>query len=510
MKSNKMGNLSQRIFYTACFFAFGLIDLYRNMFIQHICNMVINLTGIVILLLIISGMKFRKKCVPYYLIWTLVSGAGLMIWSKWFLTHPQSSWIYTPLMLYLNVYFWGVLIISVIGNFKQLRPRKITLLGVLWIIFTVLTVASENEAIWPLWYFLLFGAFYCVDFGEEKRKNLCTGLLNGTILSFGYIQLYAYIHRPWDELRYKGAYANCNRTALFYVIVFSVLLIKLHVLHKENASGKKKGVVVFLAAFLLSLQIYTLCRTALIVSAAVLILYVFLVMHYLWKDRIVDILRKGLIFIGCLLVAFPLTYLTIRYIPAYCNDPVWHPGEYSEKKVQLDEPIDSPKYIDFKEFTEEAFRRLFVRKGTPGKIDTDKMLSNRGAIYKLYLKNLNWTGHSRTATETWKGAAKWHAHDFWLQVSFSFGIPAGIIFLLMMLIILKRGFFRALQKTEDGYSLIPLFLTVTVLIYGLTESVWQLGQYSLVLLYLVQHPQLTENLSGYEKRSGTDEDRTGQ
>jgi len=47
---------------------------------------------------------------------------------------------------------------------------------------------------------------------------LWDGLANGIILGFFLIQIFAYGFRPYDEVRYKGAYSNCNVNSLMYLM----------------------------------------------------------------------------------------------------------------------------------------------------------------------------------------------------------------------------------------------------------------------------------------------------
>ena len=45
------------------------------------------------------------------------------------------------------------------------------------------------------------------------------GMVDGTIISFFMLQIFAYGFRPYDVVRYIGAFSNSNITALHYLLV---------------------------------------------------------------------------------------------------------------------------------------------------------------------------------------------------------------------------------------------------------------------------------------------------
>ena len=114
-------------------------------------------------------------------------------------------------------------------------PLRIGLLGWTWIAFTVWSVISVAGRWWPLWFLLMFGSFYLIRFSMEDRATLLDAMIDGTIASFFVIQSYAFLFRPYDIVRYRGAFNNCNMMALYYLIVYCMILFKIHLLHVSKA-----------------------------------------------------------------------------------------------------------------------------------------------------------------------------------------------------------------------------------------------------------------------------------
>lgn len=533
-----MKSVMKRSFFIVCFFLLNFIDLLRHTQNGHIGSTAANLTGVVIFFLVMSGLKFSRKCALASVVWTVLWLIFVRAGVQWYHSKPQPLWIWNTLAVFLNIWCIGVMVITLIGNRGRdmLKNRRISMIGILWVCFSVLAVLSRYGIFWPVWYLFMFACFYGVDYNEEKKEFLFAGMVDGTILAFFAFQIYAYGFRPWDMVRYLGAYANCNMTALHYVVVFCMLLVKLHVLEKNGAKKWIKLLYAFLAGGLISFQIFTICRTALLTSAALLLVYGIVVVGCLWKKKVSGVFFRGCLLAACIAVSFPLVYATIRYLPAVLHHPVWYIGEYNVEKVHSYDAWDSPKYTDFDEFMETAFGRFFrIKKeeeeagqsptepsteaktellqntGTePAQGRTDEgtvqdaeeesvletALGGREAVYRAYLTNLNWTGHTEQEgyfqiTEDWH---TWHAQNHWLQAAFYLGIPAGVLLFVMTVLICIRNLRIAVRNQKDNYAILPLMVTVVFLVFGMAELVWYPGQMILVLFFLVQHPQFKKGV----------------
>lgn len=87
-------------------------------------------------------------------------------------------------------------------------------------------------------------------------------------------------------------------------------------------------------------------------------------------------------------------------------------------------------------------------------------------------------------------AIVWHAHNVWLQAAYSYGIPTGLLFLALTVLLLRKRYRDMKAHAGIPYSIIPFFLCVLFFCYGTMELVWNMGQAVLPLLFVVQHPQI--------------------
>lgn len=89
-----------------------------------------------------------------------------------------------------------------------------------------LIMMSPSRSVWPLWYLTIFSLFYFTKFEKVDFAYLCEAMADGIILAFIVLQIYAFGYRPYDQLRYYGAYSNCNITALHYLVTYVAILMK--------------------------------------------------------------------------------------------------------------------------------------------------------------------------------------------------------------------------------------------------------------------------------------------
>lgn len=543
-----MGRKSKRvILYTICFFCIMLIDWSRGSQKWHYWATCINLTGVVMSVVMLSHFSLKqiplKKTVIWLLVWLLGSVGGYLIWK----INPGTVFLSQFLAASVSVGCLGVVALTLWQERKNLNPAGLgnLFLVSLWVVLSVLMLLSGLSELWPVWYLVMFGMFYLTPFTEEEKTDLWEGLANGIILGFFILQIFAYGFRPYDEIRYKGAYGNCNINAMMYLAAFIMALYKYHGICRQKVEEenkkcegtvRKKGLganfYYVLAAGVFSFLLFTMTRTALLVALGILFVYGILDAVVFNKTKWWRVLTKGVIFCICVMLTLPCVYLSIRYLPTILNHPIWWEGEYTVEKVHSFDPFDSEKYVSWDEAMETMLWRFYaglqledgltgaIQAGNTGQeqidgigsdaqneevggnsekypsteeeaplltgADSANSINIRVEIYKKYFKNLNLTGHALTdgyfqITESYHA---WHAQNVFLQIAFYHGIPAGICFMLLA-IGLTVGALRLAVKGRKKEDILPLLIILFFLGYGMLECVWYLGQSVLFLIYTI-------------------------
>ncbi len=519
--SNIMRKIAdKRFLYILCFMALNLIEYLKASQTGNIWALAVNATGFVMAVIIFSAYPLKNFINWINGVWTLLCLGAIVFahvfWQQYF--YLWYKWQAETAIL--NIWWIGILLRYLFKRIfveKSLKVRP-GFNGWIWIVMTVFMTFSVSGRLWPLWFFVMFGCFFITEYTAEDRKKLWDGMIDGCIVSFFCIQIFAYGFRPYDELRYKGAFANCNMMALYYLIIYLMCLYKLHILQVKKANKGWKLFYLIGAGGLLSFQIFTLGRTAWIASIVITLLYGVFVVKKLWQKNWRQVIARGFALILAVVFTFLPVFYSIRYLPTILHYRVWYSGEYSIGKIHSFDPADSEKYVDLDEFMDAFLGRIMtmlrnadaknpfvlqayaaeqadnivrVEKLEPEWL-TDDALRIRLTIYKAYFDDLTWYGNPIRSGFYQIGDSayhSWHAQNLWLQIAYSYGIPAGIL-LIVLTVSLIVTHSKGLKIKDTPYAIIPFFMCVLFFVFGLMEIVWNTGQLVLVLFYFVQHPQL--------------------
>lgn len=569
---------NRQLLYFLCFLAFELIDFLRNTQNGDIWSAAVGGTGLVMMVLIFSEYPLKewhcgKHTRVYMAIWTVcclgIAGASAL-WQQHFILGIYKWTFFLGVWNVWWIFLVGQEIVKRLWKAGSLRAKP-DLTGVLALVMAFLMTFSRSGRLWPVWFAAMFGMFYVTRFTREKLEQLFEAMVDATIVAFFVIQIYAYGFRPYDVIRYLGAYPNSNVASLHYLVVYTMVLCKLHYLEKKNA---KKGWRIFFflgAAGLLDFMFLTMGRTSWVTAIVITCFYGIFVIWKNWKKKFSGVIARGAALVAAFVVLFPVVFGTVRFLPVVLHHPVWYGGEYSIEKVHSFDPADSPKYIEMDEFLEAVFGRIVgtfykgdeageasvagnstdnvvtVEAGTaegnagagsadntvaentedgekadrenaePDNVNSavavdasqtsyeviekigpegmDEALNIRLSIYAAYLRNLNWFGHPDAEGHyqfTDIDYFSWHAQNVWLQMAFSYGIPSGILFLILTVLLFRKNFGILKNAGNVPYKIIPFFICLLFFVYGLMELDWNVGQYPLILLFITQHPQIRE------------------
>lgn len=100
--------------------------------------------------------------------------------------------------------------------------------------------------------------------------------------------------------------------------------------------------------------------------------------------------------------------------------------------------------------------------------------NGRFTIWQAYLAQLNLTGHVGMGVTLADGEVLVHAHNVYIQAAYDFGIPVGILFLLVIVSgILLSGVYYC-RNPKNAQALLPFAVMVGFAFAGLTEWNFQL------------------------------------
>lgn len=495
----------KRLVFALCFLLFCIIDQrcksvpgrweYRD------------LTGAIMAIMILSHYRledFRKWKVPH-LIWTAVWIIGVPIaFFRRSIFIVLVDWVVIALGVVLFGYVLIQTFISVVMQKK--RPKCNVRYGAVWLAMMLLMIFSRSTYLWPFCYLVMFGCFYLTDFSEAEKKDMFQGMLDGIILGFFALQGWCFVFRPYDMVRYYGAFGSPNMNALFYLVVLAAVFTKI-IYAVKNQSNKWVKLYYWVGAgVLLSFELLTIGRMGWITAIFLVIAFIcFMARIQLpkrwWKNLL------ALVLAVCL--TFPLCFSAIRYLPPLFHHPVWFPGEWNEQRVHSWDPWDSEKYIELDEYFDVAmgriaasFKTLLLHSPFVLKVDAEEVIPAnkkpvltyeegrdnflmRSTIYRYYLSNLNFRGYpyEEQGFQLTPGFWVYHAHDIYLQYGTDFGIPVMILFIVLIFwgaVLLGRRYKQQKSEITAGCW---MFLLIPA-IFGLFEYSWGTGSLNILLMFI--------------------------
>lgn len=519
MEKLKRRLISWHSLYVLCFMALNYIEYLRETQTGNIWYVAVNCMGLVTMVIVLSGYPLKVFCTKINAIYTVLCGGAMVaVYCHW-LSHYGQYYVWQVETAILNIWWIGIVVKYLFREIfvDKTKALRLNRRSILWIVLTAFMICSVSRRLWPLWFFLMFGSFYLTEYKPEQKRALWDGMIDGTILSFFGVQIFAYGFRPYDTVRYVGAYSNCNMMALYYLIIYMMVLFKLHLLQMR---GAKKGWKLFYligAGGLLCFQLFTMGRTAWITSFVMTLLYGIFVVRKLWQKKWHQVILRGAALVMAALLTFLPVFYTIRWLPTILHYRVWYEGEYSVNKVHSFDPADSEKYVELDEFLEALLGRIantlrradalnpFVLKAYASDFERvelvelpwteDESLRIRMTIYKTYLEDLTWYGNDRTTGYYLIGDGEYfsrHAQNLWLQIAYYFGIPAGMVLIVLSAIMVYDYGRLMCRRGKNPYAIIPFFTCIVCFTFGLMEVVWNPGQLIMFLIFFVQHPQLGE------------------
>lgn len=520
MKKRLKGILSDKktvMWYAVCFVLLGLIDQRRGSAEGTLQMIFVNLTGIVIGMILIPSMKREFVHTKFFGIWSIICVPGVtlgcIIGRKYWLYPGQ--W-YTAV---INIAVIGYLVLYIVWNWKMIKAQHRINRGCFCVVMSMLAVMqlSVHEALWPAWFFFLFGCFYLIGLPGEKEDDFLEGMLLGIIIWFFVQQTIAFGFRPYDYVRYRGLYSGETQNGVFYMMVFCAFTGMWLLLKKRQAKQFLRVLCFLLSAGSVGFQLLTGGRASFLGLAAAAVL-VYMAYDITICGSFRHWLLQGVLLSLCIVLLFPAVYGCVRYLPTVLHHPVWFEGEYNEDfSVRSYDPWNSDRYISFGEALENNIGRILqilgiefsgedgqVRfktsntltvyaavPGEPGsspdnpfafeETDFYNSVSIRRTIYYYYATHLNFVGHS-TAEEGFYmegGVYQGHAHNMFLQIAYDYGIFAGILFLIWNVWCLIRLLLR-----KDMQGIICAAFLTAILVYGCAEMAVTTGQITMTILFL--------------------------
>ena len=302
--------------------------------------------------------------------------------------------------------------------------------------------------------------------------------------------------------------------------MLAAVLVKLYICYQKPANKWWRVYYWLGIGTVFSFEIMTIGRMGWI--TAFVLAFLFLI--FLKRDFGKSIMINGILVILCTSLTFPLCFAAARYIPPLRHHVYWFYGEWSEEKVHSWDAWDSEKFVDIDELGEAVLGRISqslseLWKHMPFVVEAhaaepedrnipvlteeqgDDGLLVRATIYRKFWEGLNFIGHNSEEIGFQLTDIFWvyHAHNIYLQFGTQFGIPAMVLFVILIAASLPKcwmNFKRTHSVETMGYG---YFILIPAL-FGLFEYTWGAGHMAITLLFIAWRMVLVK-----EKKEQKDE-----
>ena len=525
------------------------IDLWRGIGNGAQWALAVNCTGFCIFPMIVlrldwrmllSGAKatekWQKVFTGLFYLWAILSVILCYPAFKYFA--PGTDYDSQIITAIVNVILYGAVLIRMYFYlfYERDRGNKVTFIFFIWLAFIVFAIVSVNISIWPLWFMVMFGAFYLAPLEENELREIVEGLVNGMIIGFFWIQSRAFLYRPYDkDYRYYGHYTNPNVNAMFYLFSYVAWLTKLWI-YRITGKSKRYIFAFFMTSAMWVFVFFTGCRSAWMGFAGATFIYLLAEASIAHKRKAITFFGKGILILALAGASFLPVYACMRYIPPLRHHPVWYQAEYSESRVMSWDPIDSEKYYELDEILPQMLGRFNIVGGETGEkigisneeisatalnesevgalVAEDKyplyeeldysssflkrVLKIRYYIYSYAISKTSFWGNEQFDTIWLTDSFQlYHAHNTSLMMLFWFGWFSGISFIALLLIVPLYSLYCLFVKKEirPHYPMFTGLLmgsiaTASYLLIGLSECVAFPGEMGLTLFMIMLLPMV--------------------
>lgn len=486
---------------------------YVNTLYEYQHKLAINMVLCCFAIAIISTYK-RKEIINWYnIVWSLIAILGGIYYFRQYKDNVEQYAIAKGTAI--AVLFWGIVLWNTIRILLQRKRNKINILYIILLIVLVAEmVRSRNTRTWPIDIAIFWGLFAIRVIYKGKVPQYISSFTNGVFIHFVYISIYAMLYRPFHfftHTRYPGAFHTVTMAAVYYALVLTLAIGSFLTMYRKRKRlrevWKEIGLIGFSSGFL----ILTVSRTGIFAAIIVCVLLLVVTTFTEFRDGLVGIFKRVCIMCVTGIAFFTITFSFCRMIPAVVSKPYIYDIEWFKESIKSGEEWDSRRFMTIQRFlvVMDAKLSYYVEdstdsadmegitdltvESTESAIGPDTKQANviteekeslgantdysngRLDIYKMYLKQLNWTGHDSINidyVEEGITKATGHAHNSFIQVAYDFGLGAGIYFILFCLYVGLYGIMYYLRNREDSTAILPVTIIGTFGICGMVEWVF--------------------------------------
>ena len=291
--------------------------------------------------------------------------------------------------------------------------------------------------------------------GEYQLTDIFTCIARACIIVFGILMVISFFFGPPLQLdQYASVLGNPNLLANFLIVSIpcTIFLVVQSLQAGKNASAT---LFVFLLGMEISVCFFSNMRTAMfaVILQLMATLLALLVIFFRRErqKRWLKLARRAVVCVLCFAAAFWVTFTLLTSAMDLLEDP--QNGGQTGSTTSMGDSIT---------IAGDRFTKGFESN------ENDAFTSGRLGICQQYIGELRITGHAKESMDIVNGDRAYkdtNAHNYYIQIAYSAGIPAGLAFaaaIVMMMYDLLRVYCRFIFKRGNLESTILFFICVAL------------------------------------------------
>ena len=430
--------------------------------------------------------------------------------------YPLYTAIFATLMILITVFA---------AVFRGKAPRKKNSFNlpmlISWILMCLAMLYSDIVVFKVYWFLslillVLFTGLFVVfnSYTGEMRDRLWELFLIAVETAFAGATIFCFLFRPYTAgIRYSGLSANPNVYAMFLISVWICMTTRLDIIinkGKNTLMALIPGIEAGCALFFLYM---TGARTSFLAICSVSFVWFIFRLYYSRKER-KPMFRYIVTAVCGLIPAAAMSYFILSTLPGIVNHPATFERDRLFTALEYDSSVcyaaeadadvssyaaagsdagngsdadvssvtaagsdadngsaaDSPVQ-DAADGSDDTSLIGRIHKIVNGHTSLDDILNGRISIYKSYMKQINNSGH-RKYNKKVNGANATHAHNNIIQMAYTYGKPAGIMYVIVLLL---SVFFSIrlyiVNHNRRKMAVLPMLIVAGFLVTSMTECI---------------------------------------
>ena len=371
-----------------------------------------------------------------------------------------------------------IILLSVNKRIEIIKWRKLVYIPYILVGILLLIAALDHEMgpayqAFPLVMLVAFMCLYYVWGNRGDYTVLFESISKAYVVFIAFlfaacVALYPYYDNSISLFAYEYAPFGINPNGVTKIFAPGIVCgLYLAVL---NGDKKRKYFFSFISGVSAGVILLTSCRTGLLIILALAVIYViYIVIDYMAfrgsDNRNTGSIGSNAVIIALIVISCILGMCMIKYASTYINSIIpASDNNVASEEQSLEQTVDVRRGIsDAEENERDIMIAERIAEGNNLIMDNsllvklNQIMTGRVAIWAVYFDNMTWRGSDQLMFYDTE-----YAHNQYIELSYKAGIPTGVIYLILNLLVGLLLLIRFFKKDKCDAGILFQFMSFAV------------------------------------------------